>query len=176
MFVELPQNLILMTGGAFLLGWLLSYISSRLGSKYRATKRDVRDDRIRALEAELRVARTDSDYSRGDCAKLENELKETTVGLERRDDVISEQQRKIEMISRDLKESVQKTRELRAELADRATQNVQAEAKLREVETELSVAHASRDMLATGILDYESALDDDEADDEGGDNLQRALS
>jgi hypothetical protein len=53
---------------------------------------------------------------------------------------------------------------------------VQAEAKLREVETELSVAHASRDMLATGILDYESALDDDEADDEGGDNLQRALS
>jgi hypothetical protein len=31
MFVELPQNLILMTVGAFLLGWILSAISSRMG-------------------------------------------------------------------------------------------------------------------------------------------------
>ena len=47
-----------------------------------------------------------------------------------------------------------KTRELRGELADRATENVHAEAKIREVETELSVAQASTDLIATGVLDY----------------------
>ena len=176
MFFELSQNLILMTGGAFLLGWLLSYTSSKLGSKYRAMKRDARDDRIRSLEAELRVARTDSEYSRGDCERLENELKETTVGLERRDNVITEQQQKIEAISKDLKYSVQQTRELRTDLADRATENVHAEAKIREVETELSVAQASRDMLATGVLDYEDAPGNDKVDGEDGNDQQRKTS
>jgi hypothetical protein len=57
----------------------------------------------------------------------------------------------------DLKESVKKTRELRAELTERATENVHAEAKIREVETELSVAQASTDLIATGVLDYSLA-------------------
>ena len=37
MFVELPQNLILMTVGAFLFGWMISSINYRLGSGKRAT-------------------------------------------------------------------------------------------------------------------------------------------
>jgi len=154
MFSVQPQNLVLYVIGAFILGWLLSSISSKLGSKYRAKKRDARDDRIRSLEAELRVARTDNDKSRDKFDEFEDQLKETTVGLERRDNVISDQQSKIDELSKDLKDSVQKTRELRAELAERATENLHAEAKIREVQTELSVAHASKDMLATGILDY----------------------
>lgn len=162
MLADLSNNVIAMALGAFLLGWLLSSIGSSLRSRYRATKRDARDDRIRALEAELRVARTDSEYSRGDCAKLEEQLKETTIGLERRDNVITEQQAKIENISKDLKESVVKTRELRTELTERATETVHAEAKIREVQTELSVAQASRDMLATGVLEYDTALGDGE--------------
>ncbi len=73
----------------------------------------------------------------------------------------------------DLKESVKKTRELRAELTERATENLKSEVKLREVETELQVAQASTDMIATGVLDYslapdapdaESTSDNDDAD------------
>ncbi|MGB5257722.1 MAG: hypothetical protein WBN44_10750, partial [Woeseiaceae bacterium] len=97
---------------------------------------------------------------------LGEELKETTVGLERRDNVISDQQAKIEKISRDLKESVIKTRELRSELAERATENVHAEAKIREVETELSVVQASQDLIATGVLDYKFVPDEDDSDGE----------
>lgn len=156
MFVDLSQNLILIIAGAFLLGWLLSSISSSLGSRYKAKKRDARDDRIRSLEADLRVARTDAEKSQTDIEKLEEELEESRSGVERRDNVITEQQSKFDRVSRDLKESVIKTRELRAELAERATENVHAEAKIREVQTELSVAQASQDMLATGILDYET--------------------
>lgn len=169
MFVELPQNLILMTGGAFLLGWILSSINSRLGSRSRAKKRDPRDDRIRSLEAELRVAQSDSDKSRSDVEKLEDELKETTIGIERRDFVITEQQSKLEKAKTDLKDSVLKTRELRAELAERATENVHAEAKIREVQTELSVAQASTDLIATGVLDYTQAPQDENDDGENDD-------
>lgn len=166
MFVELPQNLILMTAGAFLLGWLVSRIIAKMGAKNSALERDPRDFRIQELEAELRIAKGNSDKSLTDVEKLEEELKETTVGLERRDNVITEQQSKIETISKDLKGSVLKTRELRAELTDRATAGIHAEAKIREVETELSIAQASTDLIATGVLDYSLSPVDDEL---GGD-------
>jgi hypothetical protein len=164
MFVEFPQQLILFTIGAFLLGWLLSSISSSLGSKYKAKRRDSRDDRIRELEAELRISQTESEKTLTDRERLEEELKETTVGLERRDEVITNQQSRIEQIKKDLKDSVIKTRELRAELAERATENVHAEAKIREVETELSVVQASSDLIATGVLDYSVAPDKEDGD------------
>lgn len=180
MFVELPQNLILMTGGAFLLGWMLSSINTRLGSRYEAKKRDPRDDRIRSLEAELRVAQSDSEKSKTDVEKLEEELKETTIGIERRDFVITEQQSKLEKAKTDLKDSVLKTRELRAELADRAEESVHAEAKIREVETELSVAQASTDLIATGVLDYSVAPqdenDDGESDEAGESDVSNAAN
>ena len=119
MFVDLPQELILYTIGAFLVGYLLSSIFSRIGSRYRVTKRDPRDDRIRELEAELRIAQGSSDKTMTEVERLEEQLKETTIGIERRDTVISEQQARLERAQVDLKESVKKTRELRAELADR---------------------------------------------------------
>ena len=61
-----------------------------------------------------------------------------------------------------------KTRELRAELSERATENLRSEVKLREVETELEVAQASTDLIATGVLDYSLAP---EAPDEEGEPL-----
>ena len=159
MFVDLPQELILYTAGAFLLGWLLSSLSSNMGARYKVKKRDPRDDRIRELEAELRIAHGNTDKSRTELERLEDQLKETTIGIERRDIVISEQQAKLDRVKTDLKDSVIKTRELRAELAERATENVHAEAKIREVETELSIAQASTDLIATGVLDYSVAPD-----------------
>ena len=164
MFVDLPQQLILYTAGAFLFGWLLSSVISRIGARHRAKRRDPRDDRIRELEAELRISRGDTDKSKTELERLEEQLKETTIGLERRDNVITEQQSQIEKIKTDLKDSVIKTRELRAELAERATENVHAEAKIREVETELSVAQASSDLIATGVLDYRLAPDQEDGD------------
>jgi chromosome segregation ATPase len=166
MFVELPNELIFFASGAFLVGWILAAISGKLSARSRAKKRDPRDDRIRALEAELRIAQSNSSDSRTNIEKLEDELKETTIGLERRDNVISEQQSKLEKVSSDLKDSVLKTRELRSELTDRATASVHAEAKIREVETELSVAQASTDMIATGVLDYSFIPDKQDPDTE----------
>ena len=167
MFFEIPQNLILIAGGAFLVGWLLSSISWALKSKIRAKKRDPRDDRIRSLEAELRIAVSESERSGEVVKKLKKDLEEASDSQVKRDNVISHQQEKLDTLVTDLKDSVLKTRELRNELSDRATENIKSEVKLREVETELEVAQASTDMIATGVLDYSLATEilEDEVDD-----------
>ncbi len=167
MFFEIPQNLILMTVGAFLVGWLLSSLSASLGSKAKARKRDPRDDRIRSLEAEHRIAKTDAESLKETVVGLEAQLEEASDGIEKRDNVITHQQGRIDKLNSDLKDSVMKTRELRSELSERATENLKSEVKLREVETELEVAQASTDLIATGVLDY--ALAPEAKDDEEGD-------
>ncbi len=164
MFFEIPQNLILMTVGAFLLGWLLSSLSASLGSRAKARKRDPRDDRIRSLEAEHRIAKSDAESLKETVIGLEKQLEEATEGIEKRDNVITHQQGKVDRLSSDLKDSVMKTRELRNELSERATENLKSEVKLREVETELEVAQASTDMIATGVLDYSLAPEVEEDD------------
>jgi len=179
MFVELPNEVIFLAAGAFLLGWILASISGRLSARQRAKKRDPRDNHIRELEAELRIAKSQGSDSRTDIEKLQDQLKETNAGLEQRDHVIIQQRSKLKKVSSDLKESVLKTRELRAELTDRATESVHAEAKIREVETELSVAQASTDMIATGVLDYSIVSEKDDADaavgeDDAPDELGKA--
>ncbi len=167
MFVDLPQELILYTAGAFLLGWLLASIFG--GSKSGSKKRDPRDDRIRSLEAELRIAQSDLEKTKDKAESLEQDLEDAQDGIEKRDNVISHQQCKMEETTRDLKESVMKTRELRAELSDRAAENLKSEVALREVKTELEVAQASTDLIATGVLDY--ALTPTEEDDEEVEDL-----
>ncbi len=162
-----------MTAGAFVLGWILSMISSAIGNKVKTKRRDPRDDRIRSLEAELRIAQSETDKVRATLEETEKARDDAVEGNEKRDNVISHQQDKIDDLKRDLTDSVKKTRELRAELQDRATENVKSEAKLREVETELSVAQASTDLIATGVLDYAVAPDKEEgANDQEGQDPQ----
>lgn len=174
MIADTPQNLVLMTFGAFLLGWILASISARLGSGRGSAKRDPRDDRIRSLEADLRVASSSASQAAEKLKTLELELEEIRDSVEKRDTVITQQQDRMEALKRDLKESVMKTRELRHELSDRAAENVKSEVKLREVETELSIAQASTDLLATGVLDY-SVTPDGEDDDAADQSASRKV-
>ncbi len=166
MFMEAPQTLIYVVVGAFLLGWIVAKFGSWLGGKSDTRKRDPRDDRIRSLEAEYRVAKNDSEKSREQLDELKNELEDTTVTIAQNEKINLKQSGVIVTLRKDLKDSVKKTRELRSELTERATENMRSEVKLREVETELSVAQASTDLIATGVLDYSVAPDGNEEDEE----------
>ena len=157
MSIDFSLNLIVYTVGAFVLGWILCAISSRMANKGQDQKSNPHDHRIRSLEANQRVAQTESEKANEKREKIEDELKQTTVDLGKRDEVISHQQKQIDKFKRDLKMSVRKTRELRSELTDRASENIRSEVKLREVETELEIAQVSADMIATGVLDYSAA-------------------
>lgn len=162
MIAELPRNAVLLAAAAFLLGWILASISARLGSPHGARKRDPRDDRIRSLEAEQRIAQTSIQDLRGKLDAGEKELQSARDDIGKRDNVIQHQQGKIERLKADLRESVRKTRELREELKDRAVENLRSEVKQRELETELSIAQASTDLIATGVLDYSFQEDEDD--------------
>jgi chromosome segregation ATPase len=164
MFMEAPQTLLYATVGAFVLGWVVGKIGSYFGNRVKARNRDPRDDRIRSLEAEHRVAKSDAEKVREELATKSKDLTTANQAIAERDTSLEVLHREIEKLRRDLKESVLKTRELRAELSDRATENLRSEVKLREVETELSVAQASTDMIATGVLDYSSPHGEEDED------------
>jgi len=165
MFMETPDTLLYVAGGAFLLGWLVGKIGAYLGAQFQSRKRDPRDDRIRNLDAELRINQTDAEKVKAEATSLTTDLAEEKERVERRDQVIVEQKQTIAALRSDLRDSVMKTRELRGELSNRAAESVKSEVKLRDVETELSVAQASTDMIATGVLDYSDAPDAEDEDE-----------
>ena len=160
MFVELPQDPMLIAGGAFLLGWIMAKIGAALSRRFKAGKRDPRDDRIRSMDAELRIAQGEAKKLKTALEEQEKEVAKIQKFVDDRDEEALKRTGVIEKLSLDLKESVQKTRELRTELTERATENIKSEVKLRDIETELSVAQASSDMISTGILDYSKDEDD----------------
>ncbi len=160
--VETTDTLLYITVGAFVGGWLVAKVSGYLASRFGARARDPRDDRIRSLEADLRVAHTSNEKVKLQLDERSKELTEVRQTLKSRDKAVAELENSITQLRDDLKDSVIKTRELRAELTERATENVRSEIKLREVETELSVVQASTDLLATGMLDFTTPDDDDE--------------
>ncbi len=157
MYMDSPDILIYVAGGGFLLGWFVGKIGAYFGNKIKARTRDPRDDKIRSLNAELRIAQADAEKAKAADEEQGKTLQEERDTLAQRDQLISEQVETIARLKSDLKESVLKTRELRAELTDRAAESVKSEVRLRDVETELSVAQASTDMITTGVLDYSVA-------------------
>ena len=165
MFIELLQDPMLIAGGAFLLGWIMAKIGAALSRRFKAGERDPRDDRIRSMDAELRIAQGEVKKLKNALEEQEKEVAKIQKFVEERDEEALKRTGVIEKLSLDLKESVKKTRELRLELTDRATENVRSEVKLREVETELSVAQASSDLIATGILDYSVTPGEKDEDD-----------
>jgi hypothetical protein len=164
MFKAAPQEFIALVAGAFVLGWLVAKIGAVLKRRAGQSERDPRDDRIRSLEAEHRIATTDAAKLREQLETLQTELKEARESLQARDGALEKRVTELSQLREDLKDSVKKTRELRAELQDRATENVRSEVKLREIETELEVTRASSDLIATGVLDYSMAPDPENGD------------
>ena len=154
MFMDAPETILYVAGGAFLLGWFVGKIGAYFGNKIQARNRDPRDDRLRSMNAELRIAQTDAGKAKTELEEQSKSLTEEQGTVVTRDKLIVEQGDTIIRLKSDLKESVIQTRALRAELSDRVTESVKSEVRLRDVETELSVAQASTEMITTGVLDY----------------------
>ena len=165
MFIELLRDPMLIAGGAFLLGWIMAKIGAALSGRFKAGKRDPRVDRIRSMDAELRIAHGEVNKLKNALEEQEKQVAKVQKFVENRDEEALKRTGVIEKLTSDLKESVQKTRELRTELTDRATENIKSEVKLRDIETELSVAQASSDMISTGILDYSMESSEKDKDD-----------
>lgn len=162
MFSEFSDAFALATVSAFLSGWIAAKLAGYISRKIKAGRQDPRDIRIRSLEADVRVAHTATEKAHARLDEVNGELTEARKELKVRDAVLANQEKAIDQLRADLKDSVKKTRELREELTLRATENVRSEVKLREVETELSLVHASTDLLTTGMLHYMNPEVDEE--------------
>lgn len=162
MFIDPTDIMVQAVVGAFFLGWLVGKVSAFFGNRYSSRTRDPRDDRIRSLSADLRVAKTETEKIKERVEERDKELAKVRTQLDSAERHLDKSEERLADIRSDLKDSVAKTRELREELANRAEENLKSEVKLREVETELSVAQASTDMIATGVLDYTLTGEDEE--------------
>jgi len=154
MFIESPQLLIYVTAAAILFGWFVGKIAAYFGNKLKPPAPDPRDARIRSLQADQRVAQTQVDRTQANLDTQSRSLADTQQLILERDQIITDQHRVVRQLQDDLKDSVLKTRELRRELSQRAADDLKSQVRLRDVETELSVAQASTDLIATGVLDY----------------------
>jgi len=157
MFMELPQDPMLIAGGAFLLGWIMAKIGAALSRRSKAGKRDPLDDRIRSMDAELRIAQGEVSKLKITFEEREKEVTKAQKLIEGKDGEALKRTGVIEKLTSDLKESVQKIQELQTELTERVSENMKSEVKLRDIETELSVAQASRNMISTAVLGYAEA-------------------
>ncbi len=162
MFIEVTQTMMLIVGGAFVLGYVLAKIVGAISRRGKAADRDPRDNRIRSMEADLRVSQAETERLKAELDEQDNAVAQAASKIEEQEEDFTAQTGVIEKLNSDLRESIKKTRELRGELTERATENVKSEVKLREVETELEVVQASSEMISTGVLDYDASSDKDD--------------
>lgn len=160
----------LLLAGAFVAGWLASYLAPRI---FNSGGADPRESRIRSLEAELRVAQSSLERSEEALEAKEQELEASVSTVNEYAKTMNDQAADIERLTTDLRESVKKTIELREDLTDRAEEGLRATVKLKSVETELSVIQAGSEMISGSGLEYD--VDDDDGSNSEKTSVQKAV-
>ncbi len=123
-------------------GAVLTRVLGSLVGRPMGKRADDLHHRIRAMDADLRVAQRTSDQLKAERDVATTELRKTTAELT----ALREQSSTHAEIVRKLKANIQhecaKTSKLRMELADRAEEMVRTHVELRETRTELGVSQA----------------------------------
>ncbi len=135
---------------AFLLGYVLAKLGALLGRKApAAVKGDVdRDRHLRAMEADLRVARKQLEQTEAELTELKQGRGELQAELDERGGELREATDQIADLREQLKGECEKTQGLRSELiSSRAEQGIRTQVQLRDMETELSLAQAGSDAI-----------------------------
>ena len=136
--------------GGWAVGRVISWLGTRRGAEPAVAGSKVQH-RIRALEADLRVS-----LRKGEEAELalERNREETDTlrrDLQARADSLAESDREVQRLRQCLSEECAKTANLRLELTDRAEQTIRASVRVKDAETELSVARAGSDAVLDQI-------------------------
>lgn len=134
---------------AFLLGYVLAKLGALLGRQApAAVKGDVdRDRHLRAVEADLRVARKQLEQTEAELTELKQGRGELQAELDERGGELREATDQIADLREQLKGECEKTQGLRNELSSRAEQGIRTQVQLRDMETELSLAQAGSDAI-----------------------------
>jgi len=127
---------------AFLVGWALAKIAGLVNKRSVAVETPSEHHQIRSLEASLRVAQKKA-------AEVAEQFESTCVdfsALQEAHEALEAEVQERESALADAQEAIRdetrKVHELRRELTDRAEAKIRAEAKAKDIETELDVMQA----------------------------------
>jgi len=153
MFNLLEMPLVL-AATAFLAGYVLAklgaLISGRRGKKGPEAASD-RDRHLRALEAELRVAKRKLEESEQAQEVWKAERGELTAEIESQRDEAATHEVQLQDLQSQLVDECSKTQTLRTELSSRAEEGIRAQVALRDMETELSLAQVGSEVVRDEI-------------------------
>ena len=134
----------------FFVGCLFTFILHKAGQK-SSRQEDPRNHRIRELEADARSVKRQLDGCEEELAATNEEFKTSVATLQHLRAKLVERDAKIEELEHELKGSVAKTRELRTELQDRATERLREQVRASQAETELEVSRAGSEAVMSEI-------------------------
>lgn len=103
--------------------------------------------RIRALEADLRVAQRKAEEAELALEKQREEAEGLRTELARAQATLAEHEGEVARLRQSLTDECGKTQKLRQELTTRAEETIRASVRVKDAETELSVARAGSDAV-----------------------------
>ena len=143
MFTESTQLYLIIGVLAFLSGYLAAKLGAYMGKRGFMDSEDPRNHRIRALEADLRLAERQLQDQTGEINTQQGDLENLVRKSTELEQQLVKRDEEIDKLEEDVKISCAKTIELRHELTDRAEQTIRGAAALDDLETELHVAKAA---------------------------------
>lgn len=131
----------------FVAGALLGGLRGALGGRLGGKRPDELYHRIRALEADLRVAQKSADEARSSREALAASLAQATAEVTSLRERCLAHEGDLRQQRTELQHECAKTARLRQELADRAEEMVRTHVQLRDVQTELGVTRVGSDVV-----------------------------
>lgn len=148
------QEILLIFGVIGLLGgWAVGRVASWLGNRKAgdAAGGDKAQHRIRALEADMRVAQRKAEEAELALERQREEMDGLRRDLQARSDELAARDGEVQQLRRNLTDECAKTASLRQELTNRAEETIRASVRVKDAETELSVARAGSDAVLDQI-------------------------
>ena len=136
---------------AFVAGYLVAMLGRVVSNRAKKEREDPRDHRIRALEADLRLAERQASEYDTQTSNAQTHQEEALAKMTELQAALVEADAELQKLKQDLKTSCEKTVELRQELTDRAEQTIRGRAQLDDLKTELEVAKAGTDAVVDEI-------------------------
>jgi chromosome segregation ATPase len=132
-------------------GWVMGRVGSWFGNRKSRSREEDLNHRVRALEADLRVAQRNAEEAAAQSEQHRQELETLRLQVKNESSAIRERDEQLRKLRQSLADECNKTQSLRQELTMRAEETLRAKVRAKEAETELGVARAGSDAVAAQV-------------------------
>lgn len=132
-------------------GWAIGRAGSWFGTRSSRSREEELNHRIRALEADLRIAQRKAEECAAQAEAQRQEIEALRSQMQSESSAIRDRDEQLRKLRQELAEECSKTQGLRHELTSRVEETIRARARVKEVETELSVARAGSDAVLAEV-------------------------